>query len=370
MQKFSLYILIISFCFGCQQQDHSTITVNGTIKNSNKNKIALISFGATNLPIILDTATLDSKGRFSLKSLANDEELYAIKVDSLQEIWFVNDSKEITINANLKEYKSYQTIGSTASQALHSFISKFDSLIKIQKNIDANIDTLTKQKLSDSLTNIAKDEKKSVKNTIKDYSTSAVANTTSPALKYFYLYYIHKTNSLEETEVYRMITAAQKQFPKHEQLAYLYSSLSAIVKANPKLFLINEAAFDFSLSDTSTNKITLKTFAGKYLMINFYETNMKQNTSLTELYNQYKEKSFEVLNVSLDSNKQAWQRRIKQDSTGWKNVIDTARFNSTIAKKYYITSLPNSILINPTGKIIAIDLSEEELKEKLKELLK
>ena len=94
------------------------------------------------------------------------------------------------------------------------------------------------------------------------------------------------------------------------------------------------------------------------------------NFSLTELYNQYKEKSFEVLNVSLDSNKQAWQRRIKQDSTGWKNVIDTARFNSTIAKKYYITSLPNSILINPTGKIIAIDLSEEELKEKLKELLK
>lgn len=369
MKQFSFYILFCLIFTSCQQQNINTITVTGTIKNSNKNKITLISFGATNVAIVLDTATLDSKGTFSLKSLTNEEELYAIKVDSMQEIWFVNDTREITINIDLKEYKSYQTIGSTASQALHSFISKFDSLIKIQQKINATIDTLNKQKASDSLLNITKDEKKLLKSNIKNYCTAAVANTNSPALKYFYLYYIHQTNSLEETEVYRMITAAQKQFPKHQQLAYLYSSLSAVVKANPKLFLINEAAFDFSLIDTATSKITLKTFAGKYLLMNFYD-GTKRNEPLFEVYEQYKTKNFDVLNVSLDSNKQVWQKVIKKDSTGWKNVIDTARFNSAIAKKYYITSLPYNILINPTGKIIAIDLSEDELKEKMKELLK
>ncbi|MFY7964147.1 MAG: peroxiredoxin family protein [Chitinophagaceae bacterium] len=368
MKRFVFYILIISFCVGCNQQNSNTLVVNGTIKNSHKNKITLISFGGTNSPIVLDTATLDSKGNYSLKSLTNDEELYAIKVDSMQEIWFVNDTKKITINADLKEYKSYKTVGSSASQALHQFLNIFDSLIKEQKSLNFKIDTLTNQKAKDSLINIAKDEKKEFENNIKNYAKRSVANTNSPALKCFFLHYIHNTKTLDEIEVYKMLNAAQKQFPKHQQLLYLYNSLDAIVKANPKLFLINETAFDFSLQDTSTNKITLKSFTGKTLLLNFYEAN-NTNKVFVELYNQYKSKGLEILNISLDSNKQAWLKNIKKDSIGWKNTIDTARFNSAIAKKYYVTSLPYNVLINPIGKIIAIDLNDEKLKEKVRALL-
>ena len=374
MLKFSFYILIISFFASCQQHDFKTISVKGNIKNSAKNRISLISFGATNNVIVLDTSTIDTKGNYTLKSLTNDEELYAIKIDSMPEIWFVNDTKEITINANIYEYKSYQTIGSIASQALHNFISKFDSLLIIQKNKQANIDTLYKQKEKDSIINIAKEENKSIKTLIKDYSTNTIANTNSPALKYFYLFYANKVSAIDANDIYKMVQSACKQFPKSNQLSGLKNSLSDIVKSNPKLFLINEAAPDFNYIDTGKNKVSLKTFTGKYLLLDFWQSNnsdyKNQTSYLSETYKKFKDKNFVILSVSLDSNKTVWQKAIKQDSLFWMQVQDTLGFKSDVVKKYYLSSLPYNVLINPTGKIIAIDIRGEELREKLKELCK
>ncbi len=358
----------------CNQHDYKTITINGTIENGANKKIVLLSFGNSNSPIILDTSSTDKKGRFTLKSLTNDEELYAIKVDSTAEIWFVNDTKEITINANLKEYKGYTTKGSVASESLHQFLRKFDSLSTLKKNNQNNIDTLVKQKLKDSIINIAKDEKKLIDKQIKDYCNASIGSTKSPALKYFYLFYANKTAALNENEIFKLTAAACTQFPKNTQLQGLKNSLSAIVKSNPKLFLINESATDFNYKDTANKSITLKSFKNKYLLIDFWESGNKdykqQTNYLVETYRLFKDKNFDILGISLDTLKMPWQKAIKQDSLVWTQVQDTLGFKSDVVKKYYLSSLPYNVLVNPTGKIVAIDIRGEVLREKLKELLK
>ncbi len=374
MKKYCFYILLIICLISCNQHDYKTITVTGTIENAANRKIVLLSFGNSNSPIILDTSSTDKNGKFTLKSLTNDEELYAIKVDSTQEIWFVNDTKEITINANLKEYKNYTTKGSAASELLHQFLEKFDSLSTLQKSNQNNIDTLTKQKQRDSILSIAKDEKKLIDKQIKDYCNANIGNTKSPALKYFYLFYANKTAALSENEIYKLTTTACTQFPKNAQLQGLKNSLSAIVKSNPKLFLINESATDFNYKDTANKSITLKSFKNKYLLIDFWESGNKeyrqQANYLLETYKLFKDKSFDILGVSLDTLKIPWQKAIKQDSLVWTQVQDTLGFKSDVVKKYYLSSLPYNVLVNPAGKIIAIDIRGEALREKLKELLK
>lgn len=374
MKKYCFYILLIICLISCNQHDYKTITVNGTIENAANRKIVLLSFGSNNSPIILDTSSTDKKGKFTLKSLTNDEELYAIKVDSTQEIWFVNDTKEITINANLKTYKNYTTKGSVASELLHQFLGKFDSLSTLQKSNQNNIDTLLRQKSRDSIINIAKDEKKLIDKQIKDYCNTNIGNTKSPALKYFYLFYANKTAALNENETFKLTTAACTQFPKNAQLQGLKNSLSAIVKSNPKLFLINESATDFNYKDTAKNSITLKSFKNKYLLIDFWESGNKeyrqQANYLLETYKLFKDKNFDILGVSLDTLKTPWQKAIKQDSLVWTQVQDTLGFKSDVVKKYYLSSLPYNVLVNPAGKIVAIDIRGEALREKLKELLK
>lgn len=374
MKKYCFYILLIICLISCNQHDYKTITINGTIENGANKKIVLLSFGNSNSPIILDTSSTDKKGRFTLKSLTNDEELYAIKVDSTAEIWFVNDTKEITINANLKEYKGYTTKGSVASESLHQFLRKFDSLSTLKKNNQNNIDTLVKQKLKDSIINIAKDEKKLIDKQIKDYCNASIGSTKSPALKYFYLFYANKTAALNENEIFKLTAAACTQFPKNTQLQGLKNSLSAIVKSNPKLFLINESATDFNYKDTANKSITLKSFKNKYLLIDFWESGNKdykqQTNYLVETYRLFKDKNFDILGISLDTLKMPWQKAIKQDSLVWTQVQDTLGFKSDVVKKYYLSSLPYNVLVNPTGKIVAIDIRGEVLREKLKELLK
>jgi peroxiredoxin len=358
----------------CNQHDYKTITVTGTIENAANKKIELLSFGNTNASVILDTAYIDSKGKYSLKSLINGEELYAIKIDSEPEIWFVNDTKEITISANLKEYKSYTTKGSPASESLHQYLEKLDFLLTLQKNSQVNIDSLVEKRTKDSLVIIAKDEKKVIDKQIKDYCNTSIISTKSPALKYFYLYYANKTLAIDENEIFKLTSAACIQFPDNAQLQGLKNSMSAIVKANPKLFLLNESAMDFSYKDTANQTITLKSFKNKYLLIDFWESGNKlyrtQTSYLLETYNTFKEKNFDILGISLDTLKAPWQKAIKQDSLVWKQVRDTLGFKSNVVKKYYLSSLPYNILINPAGKIIAIDLRGEALRGKLTELLK
>jgi peroxiredoxin len=374
MKKYCFYILLLICLISCNQHYYKTITVNGTIENGANKKIVLLSFGNSNSPIILDTSSTDKKGRFTLKSLTNDEELYAIKVDSTPEIWFVNDTKEITINANLKEYNKYITKGSSASELLHQFLGKFDSLSTLKTNNQNYIDTLAKQKQKDSILNISKDEKKLIDKQIKDYCNTNITNAKSPALKYFYLFYANKTAALNENEIFKLTAAACTQFPKNAQLQGLKNSLSAIVKSNSKLFLINESAVDFNYKDTANKSITLKSFKNKYLLVDFWESGndayRQQANYLLETYKLFKDKNFDIVGVSLDTLKIPWQKAIKQDSLVWTQVQDTLGFRSDVVKKYYLSSLPYNVLVNPAGKIVAIDIRGEALREKLKELLK
>ena len=372
MKLYTLFFLLFILIVGCKQPSTKILTVKGSIKNAGSNKIFLESFGINNNPIILDSGLIDKIGNFYLKTLTNGEELYAIKAENQEPIWLVNDVDEITLNADFAVYKNYKTIGSTASNSLHSFIAKYDSLITVQNNLQLSVDSLQKQKATDSSQTIVKDEKKVIKNVIKEFATNAIVNTNNAGLKYFYLFYINNTNGLESNDIFRMMESASKQFPKNNQLLGLKNSMNDVVKANPKLFLINEPAINFNYLDKDSVKISLKSYTYKYLLLQFWQTNDKASKDimpyLTETYNQFKNKKFDILNIALDSSRTFWQKNIKQDSIAWKQVVDTLGFKSEMAKKYFITAVPHNILINPTGKIIGVDMSNEELREKLKQL--
>jgi len=54
----------------------------------------------------------------------------------------------------------------------------------------------------------------------------------------------------------------------------------------------------------------------------------------------------------------------------WKQVSDLNIFDNTVAKQYGINSIPQNILIDPNGKILAWNLRGTPLDKKLEELFK
>ena len=83
-----------------------------------------------------------------------------------------------------------------------------------------------------------------------------------------------------------------------------------------------------------------------------------------------KNKKFALLGVSLDMNKDTWQKAIKADTLEWEQVCDFSGWNAEIVKQLAIKTLPANILLNPFGKIEGKDMTEEAIKKKLKEIEK
>jgi alkyl hydroperoxide reductase subunit AhpC len=95
-----------------------------------------------------------------------------------------------------------------------------------------------------------------------------------------------------------------------------------------------------------------------------------ENPNVVAAYQQFKDKNFTVLGVSLDKEKDAWVEAIKADGLTWTHISDLKYWQSSVVPLYQIEGIPFNVLLDPQGKIIAKGLRGEDLMTKLAEVLK
>ena len=137
---------------------------------------------------------------------------------------------------------------------------------------------------------------------------------------------------------------------------------------------VGSEAPDFTLPDVNGNLVSLSSFRGKYVLVDFWAAwcpdCRKENPNIVSAWEKYKNKNFAILGVSLDRNRDQWLAAIEKDKLTWTQVSDLKYWSSEAAVLYCIRWIPMSFLIDSEGKIVAIGLEGEELHNKLKELLK
>lgn len=130
----------------------------------------------------------------------------------------------------------------------------------------------------------------------------------------------------------------------------------------------------FTLNDTTGKTVSLASFRGKYVLVDFWASwcgpCRQENPNVVKAYNMYKDKNFTILGVSLDENKAAWEKAINSDGLTWNHVSDLKGWKNEAAIQYGIRAIPSNYLLNPEGKILAHNLRGEALEDTLAHFLK
>ncbi|MDR3694219.1 TlpA disulfide reductase family protein [Mucilaginibacter sp.] len=179
------------------------------------------------------------------------------------------------------------------------------------------------------------------------------------------------------TESYPDATYLQAQFSK---LSQSLRESKAGVAFQQRLDVLNAVAIgaiapDFTQPDTTGTLVKLSSFRGKYVLLDFWASwcgpCRNENPNLVKAYNNFKEKNFTILSVSLDQpgKKDSWLNAIHADGLKWNHVSDLKFWSNDAAVLYGVRAIPQNLLIDPDGKIVAKNIFGEDLQNKLKEIL-
>ena len=177
---------------------------------------------------------------------------------------------------------------------------------------------------------------------------------------------------IEEDIVANLVTTNEEG---DQDLVYVYGQNNLLINLvqEEEKAAIGKTAPYFRIPNPKGKQINRSNFKDQYLLIHFWASwdtvSRDSNAVYRRIYKQErKNKKFALLGVSLDMNKDTWQKAIKADTLEWEQVCDFSGWNAEIVKQLAIKTLPANILLNPFGKIEGKDMTEEAIKKKLKEI--
>jgi peroxiredoxin len=322
------------------------------------------SFGLTEV----DTAKVEN-GSFVFTGKVEHPELHLIFFEEKRTpiLLFLENAK-ISITGNTEKLDDAVVKGSNLSTIFTKFNKEVPHIDRMEKIRD---EFMQAQSLNNeaAMQSIMADYEVIVKEQEEYYLNFVKTNSNNVVGAFIAL---NMAQSLEYEELVAIVENLEKSVKEHpylDQLREIIEPMRAQAEAEAALAVGNEAPV-FSLVDINGNNVSLDSFRGKYVFLDFWAAWCRpcriENPVLVEAYKRFGGSDFEIVSVSLDQTVEAWKQAVAEDGLTWTLLHDPL---GNTAETYAVQSIPSTWLLDKEGNIIQKELRGEELIQVLEGLL-
>lgn len=347
-------------------QNNKTI-ISGTLKNCASKKTFLYSSGIET-QLVAETS-IDSAGWFTFSPEINATDIYKLQFENGTYVSLILEpNSKIEISGDINDFMN--TLRISGSEQSNLVYESNRQLMVFKTKLDSINTTYSETMQAGPNDSVMKMLIQGYKQTEQSQFNYIVSFITKYADYLTCLFIIDKLSIDDYFSTYEYLD--QHLFTKYPENNYVLNFHSRV--ENAKKIALNSPAPEISLPNPDGKTISLSSFKGKVVLIDFWASwcnpCRKESPNMVRLYSTYHELGFEIFSVSLDKSKEAWIKAIIDDKLNWIHVSDLKYWQCEAALLYNVTSVPYTVLVDREGKIIAKGLRGQDLENKVGQLVK
>ncbi|MES2276882.1 MAG: redoxin domain-containing protein [Bacteroidota bacterium] len=354
----ALLALVIASC-----KDNNAFKISGTLEHPGKvKKVYLLEADSARISVV-DSTNLSEDGKFQFKHTSAFANLYKLRIGSSIYDLIAENGQEINFKTDINDSKhDYTVSGSIESEKIQE-LNKLSNVFgeknnKVAAEYQDKVEKVGHE--SDSLMAIYKPQFMAIQD---DYSRAVLkfVNDNKTSLASFYAVTSLETGKYEQQLV--MYADNIKDNFKGNLAVQKFLKQMELVKP----ISVGHKAPEFSINGLDGKPVKLSDYKGKYVLLDFWASwcgpCRQEMPNVVKQYTAYKDKGLNILGISLDEDKGAWVKAIKDLNMPWAQASELQKWDGATEKLYNVQAIPANFMIDPQGTIVAKNLTGTDLEE-------